>query len=187
MNNLANPLCNRWGSFLAMGVFLIFLGTLALGSGFVTTMAAIVLLGLVMAAAGVAQIVHSFWTPDWKGFFTQLLVGILSGVTGWLLVTRPVVGAMSLTLLLAGFFIATGLFKIATSLMGEIEHWGWYLFNGIITLILGVLVFAQWPAASFWFIGLFIAIDLMVTGWTSVMMAFNLRKSCATTIPQQHS
>jgi uncharacterized membrane protein HdeD (DUF308 family) len=185
MNNLANPLCDRWGSFLAIGIFLILLGTLALGAGFITTMATVVTLGLLMAAGGIALVIHSFWTPDWKGFFVQLLVGILSAVTGWLMVMNPHIGAISLTLLLSAFFIASGLFKTITALMVHVEHWGWMLLNGLITLALGILVLAQWPAASFWFIGLFIAIDLMVMGWFYVLMGFQLRKKCEVTQPQQ--
>ncbi len=178
MNNSISPLCNRWLTFLVMGTFLILLGILALSSGFITTITAVVFLGLLLAASGIIQIIHSLVTPDWKGFFTQMLVGILSTVTGWLMVTRPAVGAVSITLILAVFFIAAGLFKIATALMVEVEQWGWLLFNGLITLALGVMIFVQWPAASYWIIGLFIAIDLIFSGWANIMLALRLRKIC---------
>ena len=144
-----NPLlCRKWGSFLALGAILVVLGTLALGSAFWTTFASVVLLGAILVGAGIAQIVHAFWAPEWKGFFAELLLGILSMVVGGLMIANPVLGAVTLTLLLATLFIASGLFRIATALFGHIEHWGWLLINGIITLALGILILVQWPAGS---------------------------------------
>lgn len=179
MNFAENPLCSKWSTFLTLGIVLIILGTIALGSAFWTTMATVWLFGIVLAAGGIAQVIHSFYNPEWKGFFGYLFLGILSTVVGWLIITNPIAGATSLTLILAALFIASGLFRIATSLFGSVEHWGWLLFNGIITLILGVLILAQWPLASLWVIGLFIAIDLLITGWTHVIMSFALRKRCS--------
>ena len=144
-----NPLlCRKWGSFLALGAILVVLGTLALGSAFWTTFASVLLFGAVLAGAGIAQVVHAFWAPEWRGFFGQLLVGILGIVVGGLMIMNPLLGALSLTLLLATLFIASGLFRIATSFFGKVEHWGWLLFNGIVTLALGLFVLAQWPAGS---------------------------------------
>ena len=179
MNVADNSLCSKWSSFLTVGIVLILLGTLALGSALFTTLASVVLFGIVLAAAGIAQVVHAFWTPEWKGFFVQLFLGILSAVVGWLMVSNPISGALSLTLVLAALFIASGLFRIATSLLTSVEHWGWLLLNGIITLALGILVLIQWPVGSLWIIGLFIAIDLLFAGWSNVIFGFSLRKQCA--------
>ena len=175
MNNQVNPACDKWSSFLTIGIILILLGTIALGSAFITTLATVFLFGLLIAAGGIAQVVHAFWTPEWKGFFVQLLIGILSAVVGWLMVTNPLTGAVSLTLLLATLFIAIGLFRISTSLFTSVEHWGWLLFAGIVSLALGILILSQWPAASLWVLGLFVAIELIFSGWAYVMFAFGLR------------
>lgn len=185
MNNMTeHPLCSKWGSFLIIGVLLTLLGTIALFSSFVTTMASVFLFGLLLAAGGIAQIIHAFWTPEWRGFIGQMLLGILSAVVGWMLVMNPITGALSLTLLLATLFIASGLFRIVTSLFSHMEHWGWVLFNGIITLALGILILAQWPAISLWVIGLFIAIELIFSGWAYIMFAFGLKKRCNIEKPQ---
>ncbi len=184
MNYTQNPLCDRWGSFLALGIILILLGSVALTSAFTTTMATVFLFGVLLAGGGIAQLIHAFWNPEWRGFFGELLIGILSAVVGWLLVANPVVGAVSLTLVLAAFFISAGLFRIAISLFGHIEHWGWLLFNGIVTLALGILILAQWPAASLWVIGLFIGIELIFSGWASTFLSFSLRKQCSLYKPQ---
>ncbi len=183
-NFTGNPLCDKWGSFLTIGIVLIMLGTIALSSAFITTIASVFIFGLLLAAGGIAQVIHAFWAPEWKGFFVELLVGILSGVTGWLMIMYPVTGAASLTLMLASLFVAVGLFRISTALFTSVEHWGWLLFAGIVTLALGILILAQWPAASLWVIGTFIAVELIFSGWSYVMFGFGLRKYCPTNAPR---
>lgn len=185
MDYREHPLCVKWGSFLTVGIFLVLLGIIALGSAVLTTYATVLLFGVLLIAGGFAQVIHAFWTPEWKGFFVQLLLGILSAVVGWLLVMNPVVGALSLTLVLSTFFIASGLFRIAAALFKHVEHWGWMLFNGIVTLALGLLILAQWPSSSLWIIGLFIAIELIFSGWAYLFFGFGLRKYCKIEKPQQ--
>lgn len=163
---------------------LIILGSIALSSAFITTMATVMLFGVLMIAAGIAQIVHAFYTSEWTGFFGYVVLGILGAVIGWLMLMNPTIGAVSLTLLFATFFIASGLFKIASALMYDMAHKGWVIFSGIVSLALGLLVFAQWPESSLWIIGLFIAIDMIFTGWTYVMFSFMMRKGCTLTQPK---
>jgi len=180
MNIMAKQLCSKWGSFLGVGIVLVLLGALALLSVFFTTLASVVLLGVILVGAGIAQFIHAFWAPEWKGFFVELFLGILSAVVGGLMVMNPVIGAIALTLMLASYFIASGLFRIATALFSHIEHWGWLLFNGIITLILGILLIMQWPMSSLWVLGTFIGIDLILSGWSNIFFSFTLRKQCET-------
>ena len=121
-----------------MGIFLIVLGTIALFSPFISTLSSVILFGILLTASGISHLVHAFWSPEWKGFFGQIILGILAAVIGWLLVMNPMLGAKSLTLLLAAFFIASGLFRIVSSLIYQGEYWGWLLANGILSVILGV-------------------------------------------------
>ena len=178
MKQLASSLCKRWNSFLLTGFFLVILGTIALSSVFWTTMATVLFFGALLVAAGLANMFHSFWAAEWKGFFAQLIVGILSAVVGWFILTNPTIGAASITLLLAVFFVAAGLFKVAGALLLRVEKWGWMLVSGLVTLCLGLLILAQWPSSALWVLGLFIAIDLIVSGWTNIMFSLTVRKAC---------
>ncbi len=178
MNHVASPLCSRTGSFLLMGIALILIGSIALSSAFIATMATVMLFGILLIAAGIAEMVHAFYTAEWKGFFGYIFLGILTGVVGWVILFNPAIGAVSLTLLLATFFIASGLFKIVSPLMHEMEHKGWFIVSGIVSLALGLLILAQWPESSLWIIGLFIAIDMIFSGWMYIMYSFMLRKAC---------
>lgn len=176
-------LCERWSSFFLAGAVLAILGVLALSSIFITTMATVLFLGVLLVAAGITLLIHSFYTSEWRGFFGELILGLISMMVGWLLISNPALGAVSLTLVLGSYFIASGIFKTISSLFIHVEHWGWLLLNGVVSFALGILILAQWPAASLWILGLFVGIDLLMSGWTSIIYGFMLRKRCHLTKP----
>ncbi len=131
---------------------------------------------------GILELVYSFWQRHWGGFFLHLLNGILAGVVGVILIGNPAASALFLTLMLAMFFMAAGLFRIITSLAMRFPSWGWRLFNGSITLLLGILLWAQWPLSGLWAIGMFIGVDLIFSGWASVMLALAARSLPSRTV-----
>jgi uncharacterized membrane protein HdeD (DUF308 family) len=159
------------GWFLALGIIMIILGAFALGSSMMVTLFSMLFLGWLLLFTGVYEAVQSFWERHWGGFFLHLALGILYVVVGLMLVARPGVGALALTLLMAMFFMVAGIFRIIMALAMRFPQWGWMLFNGIVTLILGVLIWAQWPVSALWIIGLFIGIDLIFTGCAWVMLS----------------
>ena len=56
---------------------------------------------------------------------------------------------------------------------------GWVLLNGIITLVLGILIWQEWPQAAYWVIGLFVGIDMLLDGWSLVITVLTVRSSAA--------
>ena len=129
----------QWKWFLLLGILLIALGIIAIGTATTVTMVSVVVLGTLLFIGGLAQLGYSFWTKQWSGFFFSLLAGILYTVTGALLILNPTAGALSLTLLLAAFYIVGGIFRIVGSIMMRFEQWGWALFSGLVKLLLGIL------------------------------------------------
>lgn len=181
MNSFTPTLCKKWNSFLLSGFLLVILGAIALSATFWTTMATVIIFGSLLVAAGLVHVAHAFWAGEWKGFFTQMIVGILSSVIGWLILTNPGMGAASITLLLAVFFIAAGLFKIAGAIFLHEEHWGWMMLNGLLTLGLGLIILAQWPVSALWIIGLFIGAEFIVSGWVNILFSLKVRQICKVT------
>ncbi len=161
----------NWGWILGLGIFLILLGTLAIAAAVATTLVSVLFLGLLMVAGGFAKLIYSFWTKDWSGFFLALLMGLLYVVVGALFIFKPLQSAAALTLLIGALFVVSGLFKIIAPLFMRFPHWGWTIFSGVISLILGCLVLSEWPVSALWLIGLFVGIDLMIYGWMSVFFA----------------
>jgi uncharacterized membrane protein HdeD (DUF308 family) len=165
----------NWGWILALGIILIIVGTIAITMPLVASLASAVAFGALLLLAGVTQLVGAFWTRDWSGFFLNLLMGVLYLVLGVLFVRDPGDALLAMTLLLACILMVGGLFRIIGSLMYKFPHWGWTVGGGIINLLLGIMIWQQWPAAALWVIGLFVGIDLMFTGWTWVALALALK------------
>lgn len=167
----------NWGWFLLLGLILIGLGTFSIAASTVVTVISVFVLGTVLLIGGSVQVFYSFWMREWSGFFLSLLAGILYGIVGLMLLVHPAVGAITLTLLLAAFYIVGGIFRIVTALTARFNQWGWALFSGIIKLALGILIWVGWPATGLWVLGLFIGIDLIFFGWFWVILALSARKA----------
>ena len=170
-----NHLRHRWGWLLALGMLMIALGILALFAMPVATVAAVLALGWVMVVSGIIEVVHAFGVHRWGGAFLHLVAGIVGILLGLLVVTHPVAGALAWTLIFSAFFTIIGIFRIVAALRFKFLNWGWTVFDGAITLVLGILIGAAWPWSGFWFLGLSVGISLLLRGWSYVMMAIALR------------
>lgn len=182
MTNLRNYLRDiedvreHWGWFLALGILLIVLGLGVIGSSFIATLFSVVILGIFLLGAGIVQIVQAFLARKWTGLFLSLLLGCLYLITGFLCVTRPGVAAISITLWIAALLFVAGLFRMLTALILRFDQWGWVFFNGLVTFILGALIYADWPVSGLWVIGLFVGVDLILSGWSWVVLSTTARK-----------
>ena len=87
-----------------------------------------------------------------------------------------------LTLMLAGFFVIAGGFRIVTALVEKYPQWGWALVNGIVTLLLGLIIFRAFrqlpeePERVFWIIGLLVGLELLFNGWTWIMLSLAIKR-----------
>ena len=166
----------RSGWILAIGILLAMLGTIAIFAGVAATVATVMVFAWLLLFAGLAQRFHAFSHRDWQGFLLDLLLGVLYTVTGVLLLQSPIEGAATLTLLMAAFFLVSGLFRLGAAIGGGLPHGGWVALSGAINVVLGVLILAQWPASGLWVIGLFVGIDLVFGGWSLVALGLALRR-----------
>ena len=99
------------------------------------------------------------------GFFLYLLSAVFRGVTGYMLIRYPLMGAETLTLVLASFFIVGGVFRAVGSAVAKFPRWGWAVFSGVVSTIIGAMLLAQMPISGLWFIGFAIGIDLFQYGF----------------------
>lgn len=172
----ADELKNRWTWFFGLGVALFVLGLIALGAVVFVTLATMVFFGCLLIAAGVLQAVHALISRRWGGHVIDLLTGILSLVVGVLVVTHPEGTAAALTLLIAMFLIFGGAFRIAIAIFNQFNHWIWLLLHGVVNLALGLMIWRQWPDSGQLVIGLFIGIDMLLNGWTLMMLGLLAKK-----------
>jgi uncharacterized membrane protein HdeD (DUF308 family) len=165
--------------FLVLGLVAVLAGLLAISSAFVATLATVVFFGVLLVVAGLAEVIHAFLVRNLRSFALHVLAAALYLIVGVFMLEDPLHGAKLLTLLLAASFLVGGLFRILLSLAGQFPAWPWVLLNGVIDLILGILIFSGWPEVSFWVIGLFVGIDLLLHGWSWVILALSLRTHAA--------
>src|ERR1051326_5435955 len=171
-----DKLRHRWGWFLVLGIVLVCLGVIALLMTPVATFAAVLVLGWLMLASGIIEIVQAFRLRGWGGVFLHLIAGILGVLVGLLVITHPVAGALAWTLLFASFLTVVGLFRIISAVQLRFPNWGWAVFDGAITLLLGIMVWVSWPWSGLWFLGVSLGITFVMRGWSYIMLAVALRR-----------
>lgn len=169
----------HWGRFVAIGVALVVLGTIGVATAGLLTLASVLFFGWLLVIGGVVVVVHAFGAQRWGGFFLQLAAGLLYLVVGGLMVARPEAGAVGLTLLLSAFLMVQGAFRSVAAMTGHVERRGWLLASGLITLLLGVMIWAEWPFSGLWVIGLFVGIDMIFYGWWLVALGLSARQAAA--------
>jgi len=155
---------NSWGWFLGLGILLMLLGAVCIIGDVTATFATVLFFGWLLLISGIVALVQAFSTRNWSGFFLHLLSALFRGFTGYLLVRYPLAGAASLTLILASFFVVTGIFRAIAAGTLKFPRWGWAVFSGIVSVVLGVVLLAQMPVSSIWFIGFAIGVDLIFDG-----------------------
>ena len=129
-----------------------------------------------MLAGGIAEIASSFSAGRWSGTLIHLLIGVLYVVVGLMIIEQPEDSAIQLTLIIAIFLMISGVFRVVSALSERFTGWGWVLLNGGVTLLLGLLIYKQWPFSGLWVIGMFIGIDLILNGWAWIMLSLGIRK-----------
>jgi uncharacterized membrane protein HdeD (DUF308 family) len=172
----ADHLRQRWRGVVWMGIILVLLGIGALVAAKFLTLATMVFLGALLIFVGLLQVIQAYVYRKWGGFFVDLLAGILYLVIGFLIVANPRATAEALTLLIAMFLIFGGLFRIAVAVMIRFHNAAWLVLHGTINVILGLMIWQQWPLAGDWLIGLFIGLDLIFNGWSLIMLGLAAKK-----------
>jgi|SRR5690606_17650274 len=166
-----------WGWLLALGILFIVLGTVALGMSMAMTVMTVLFFGVLLLIGGILQLIDAFKCRGWKSIMGHILIAGLYLLAGIMLITKPLAGSMAITALLAASFIVIGLLRIIMSfqMKGFGLAWGWVLLAGVVSLVLGAMIFFQWPASALWFIGLIVAIEMIFHGWAYVMIALAIK------------
>ena len=174
---LFGELGRNWGWLLAVGILSVILGTVGLGMTWLLTLASVVYFGVLLIVIGVAQLLQTFKAAGWKSTFLQILIGLLYLAAGIMVVSRPLLASLTLTWALGFALIVVGVMRIVVGVQHRgTSGWGGGVVGGIITLLLGLLILAKWPSDALWVIGLFLAIELIVNGYTQILVALAARR-----------
>ena len=155
-----------------LGLALVLLGFLAIIFSVISTEIVIIYFGAFLIVVGALECAKAFNMRLWQGYFLlHLLLGIFFIIGGIFMIANPVMNAITLTLLYAWIFMISGILRIITALINHVPHQGWMIASGILSFLLGLLIYWQWPASGLWVIGMFVGIDVLVAGWSLIMIS----------------
>jgi uncharacterized membrane protein HdeD (DUF308 family) len=172
------PLRAKSGWIIALGVVYLIAGFIALGSVAMATFASVLVVGVMMIIAGVAEVFSAFQIKSWGKFLLWALLGVLYIFAGFVTFENPLLAAVLLTLILGASLVASGIMRIFLGFSMKRETpWIWVVLSGVITLLLGLLILARWPVSSLYILGLFLGIDLVMAGVGWIGLGFGLRRT----------
>jgi uncharacterized membrane protein HdeD (DUF308 family) len=160
-----------------MGVLMIVFGILAIATPAVAGKAVVMIIGAVLLLVGIVQIVSGLRSEGWSSKFPPLILGVIAALCGLGLLGEPWIGMKFIALMLAIFFVMEGIWKIIASFSYRPAS-GWLLMlaSGVIALVLGVLIWRQWPVSGLWAVGILVGVDLLSTGISMVALASTVRR-----------
>ena len=165
-----------WGWLFTLGICMVVLGIAAICLPIVATLAVEIIVGWLLILGGIIHAINAFSAKQWGGSAMNMLAALLYAVVGVLLLGHPVAGVLTLTLILAAFFLVEGVFKIIMAVqMRSMPNWGWMFASGLIALVLGAMIWIGWPATAAWIIGLLVGIDLIFGGWAMLFIALSAK------------
>jgi len=170
-------LVHNWGWLLAQGILLVVLGTIGLGMTIWLTLASVFIFGVFLVIGGGVQIFQTFKCKGWESILWHALIAVLYVLAGLNIMADPLAASTLFTLLLAGALVGIGVVRLimAFQLRG-VKNWGWPLIGGIAAMVLGFMILARWPVSGLWVIGLFVAIEMIFSGWSYIFIALGAKE-----------
>lgn len=162
---------------IALGIVMILAGFAAIVFPFVSSLGVVWMVAVMLIVASIAQSVSAFSFPKWGGVVLGLIVAALWLIGGLYLLTQPLEGVFILTVFVAAIFVIEGVIKTILSVqMRPLAGWGWLLFDGLVSIVLGAMLWWQLPMSALWALGTLAGISIMISGWTLVMIPISLGK-----------
>jgi uncharacterized membrane protein HdeD (DUF308 family) len=168
----------RWGWFVALGIAQLLIGIIAWFDVIAFTLAGTIFIGALLLVAGVFQMVHAFMDREWGSFILHLLVGVMYVIGGFLLMAEPLAGSLVITILVAAALIIGGILRIVIGIQHRhMPGWGLLLASGVISLVVGLMLYLTLPWSGLWVVGTLIAVELVVHGVSWVQFGLVLRRT----------
>jgi uncharacterized membrane protein HdeD (DUF308 family) len=176
---VAKTLHAHWKVFLAEGIALVLLGLIAIAVPQIATIAVEVLLGWVLLISGIVGLIATLRVRSAPGIGWAIVSAFLGILVGLILLWWPLSGAITMTLLLAIFFLIEGIASILYARDHKRElsaRWSWMLISGIIDLLLAAFIFVGLPVTAVWAVGLLVGINMIFGGCALAGIALRARE-----------
>jgi uncharacterized membrane protein HdeD (DUF308 family) len=169
--------------FVIYGLLLALLGLFSIAAPGLAALAVTLTVGWLLLLGGafglVAAISGGSKAP---GFWWNLLTAIVYVLAGLALLTRPLAGVITLTIILAAYLLAGGVMRVMQALGYRTiipGAWGWVLFSGVVDILLAFIIMSGLPNTATWVLGLLVGINLLMMGIAIVMVALAVRRAAA--------
>ena len=164
-----------WSIFIS--VLMIVAGILAIIVPPIAGIAVTIFVGWLLIFSGVAHLVFGWHTRSTGGLLLEVLLGIVYIVVGVYLLLNPVAGLVSLTLGLAIYLFAKGILEFILALrLRPLAGSGWLFIDGIVTIILGVMIWKAWPSSTAWAVGILVGVSMLFSGVARLMISLAARR-----------
>ena len=168
------------GLTVVIGIISVIAGLLAISSPLVAGVSITILVGAMLAVSGVSQCFLAFKAGAFGRGLMLFAVGVLMTIAGVYMMNQPVAGLATLTIILMSYLLATGVLEIIVAAqLKPADGWGLQLFNGIVTLLLGIMLWRQFPLSGAWAVGVLFGIKMIFSGWAFVFIGRNVKKLAA--------
>lgn len=164
------------GWSIAVSLLMILAGVLAIGVPIAAGVAVNIVVAWLLVFAGVAHLVFGWHLRGVGGMIWQVLLGILYIGVGVYLLAHPVAGLATLTLALAIYLFLEGVLELILAFQIRARQArGWLALDGVVTLILGFMIWRTWPASTEWAIGTLVGISMIFSGSARLMLSMAAR------------
>lgn len=178
---------SSWDLFAVLGGMMLIAGGVASFNLFATTLVSLFYIVAFMLLCGVMQLFHAFNTHGWKRRVLYGLSALSYLAAGGVAFYDPILSAVGISLLIGGFLVASGAFRIMSGLRDQShEGWGWVVASGALTLAVGGLLLVSWPGISLWFLGALLTVDLIFQGCSYIAFAVALHERYRRLDPDLH-
>jgi len=168
------------GWSIVLGILMILVGMIAILAPLIAGVVIVYVVAWTAIFNGGAQLVYGFRAHSGGRLVLEILLGLLYIVAGVFILTHPAGGLLALTLIIASFLLVYGVVALVLAFqMRPHTGWGWVLFDAIVTILLGALIWAHWPINSEWVVGTLVGISFIASGVSRLMLSLAVRKLAA--------
>ncbi len=166
----------HWVWYSLLGILLVILGTIGASYSVAITAVAMLWVGVIVIIAAIIEFIYAFSARGWSGLVLQLLLSLITLLIGIFIIAYPLKASVVFTLFIAIYLIVAGILRIIFAFnIREFNIWWIILIGGLISLILGILILVHWPVSGLWVFGLFVCVEIVVTGISMIFMSLLAR------------
>ena len=175
---IKTALGKSWKLLLTAGIISVVLGVVAIIVPPLASVTITYLVGILLLIGAVAFVAEAISRGSTGHRIWSALLAVLYVFAGVWLIINPVSGTITLTWILAIFFLLIGVLRLIAGIAsrGKVPNAGWTIVNGVLSIVIAVLVIGDLPSSAAWAIGLLVGIQLLFDGFALIATAMAGKK-----------